>query len=143
MILEPKWYKLAQSFQHDKSVRISRLNCELYQKVCHEYNVKGYPSLLWIVDGKVLDKYEGDRTVDAFKDYITLKTEEDKVSSDSLRSEDLVVYLTQSDFRQGVSRGTTLVMFRVRMYLTLIVYYLDFTTACILVSICRVLYFFF
>ena len=113
MVLEPKWYKLAQSFQHDKSVRISRLNCDLYHKVCQEYNVKGYPTLLWIVDGKVLDKYEGDRTVDAFKDYIALKTEEDKVSSDALRSEDLVVYLTQSNFRLGVSQGTTLVMFMV------------------------------
>lgn len=50
--LAPAWEALAQSFEHDKSVTIGKLDCTQYQSVCTAFEVKGYPTLLWIVDGK-------------------------------------------------------------------------------------------
>lgn len=113
MILEPTYYKLAQSFQYDKSVSISRINCDLYHKVCREYGVKGYPTLHWIVDGKVAGKYEGSRSLDSLKEYITSKTQEDKELGEIIRPEDHVLHLSESDFARTISKGTTLVMFTV------------------------------
>lgn len=51
--LAPTWDALADSFKHDRSVSISKLDCDQYRQACKPYGVKGYPTLLWIVDGKV------------------------------------------------------------------------------------------
>lgn len=117
MILEPTYYKLAQSLQHDKSVSISRINCDVYQKICREYGVKGYPTLHWIVDGKVAGKYEGSRSLSSLKAYITSKTEEERELGEVIRPEDHVVHLSQSNFARTIAQGTTLVMFTVSLLL--------------------------
>ena len=115
MILEPTYYQLAQSFQYDKSVSISRINCDVYQKICREYGVKGYPTLHWIVDGKVAGKYEGSRSLSSLKAYITSKTQEEKELGQVIRPEDHVVHLSQSNFVRTIAQGTTLVMFTVSL----------------------------
>lgn len=57
--LAPTWDQLAQSFEFDTSVKISKIDCTVNSLSCKHYQIKGYPTLLWIVDGKVLDKYSG------------------------------------------------------------------------------------
>lgn len=111
--LAPTWMQLADSFKYDKSVKISKLNCDDYKSVCSDiFAIKGYPTLLWIVDGKVLEKYSGPRTVDDLKAFVSSKIEEDKYSSDTpARSEDIVSTFTDSTFRRGISKGLSLVVF--------------------------------
>ena len=58
-LLAPIWDQLALSFEHDTSVKISKLDCTTNALSCKKYEIKGYPTLLWIVDGKVVDKYSG------------------------------------------------------------------------------------
>lgn len=50
--LAPTWDILAKTFEHDKSVTIGKLDCTKYREICTEYEVKGYPTLLWIEEGK-------------------------------------------------------------------------------------------
>jgi len=111
--LEPTWIQLADSFKYDKSVKISRMNCDDYKSVCSDtFAIKGYPTLLWIVDGKVLEKYSGPRTATDLKTFVSSKIEEDKYSSDTpVRSEDIVPTLTDSTFKRGISKGLSLVVF--------------------------------
>ena len=109
--LEPTWLKLAESFKHDRSVSISRVNCDDFLEVCNDYGIKGYPSLLWIVDGKVLEKYAGDRKHEALKSFVNNKIEEDKNSNSEVRNEDLVTILTETNFKKATSSGVAFVTF--------------------------------
>lgn len=46
------WDSLAQSVGQDNSVTIGKVDCTQYRNLCNEFEVKGYPTLLWIKDGK-------------------------------------------------------------------------------------------
>ena len=109
--LEPTWFKLADSFKHDKSVSISRINCEDYPDVCEDYGIKGYPSLMWIVDGKVKEKYQDDRKHETLKKFVINKIEEDKSEGNNARTEDLVAFLTETNFKKATSSGVAFVTF--------------------------------
>lgn len=109
--LEPTWVSLADSFKHERSVSISRINCEDYRGVCDGFGVKGYPSLLWIVDGKVIEKYSGERTHAAFKSFVNGKVEAEKEASGDVRSEDIVAHLTDTNFKRSTSDGISFVTF--------------------------------
>lgn len=50
--LAPTWDELAKSYQNDDTVVISKIDCTNYRKICGEFEVKGYPTLLWIENGK-------------------------------------------------------------------------------------------
>lgn len=54
--LAPTWDELANSLRHDDSVSISKIDCTQYRNVCGQFNIKGYPTLLWIEDGKKVTK---------------------------------------------------------------------------------------
>ena len=80
---------------------------------CKKYGIKGYPTLLWIVDGKVVEKYQGARSHSDLKKFINDKVTEEKQEGQTLRSEDFVLLLTDKTFRSVVSQGLTLVKFLV------------------------------
>jgi thioredoxin domain-containing protein 5 len=61
---------LATALEHDESVRIGKLDCTEHRPICKDFDVKGYPTLLWLEDGKKIDKYSGPRTVEDLKDYV-------------------------------------------------------------------------
>ncbi|CAG2120553.1 unnamed protein product, partial [Medioppia subpectinata] len=48
--LAPTWHQLAQSFEFDTSVKISKVDCTISSMSCKNYEIKGYPTLLWIED---------------------------------------------------------------------------------------------
>lgn len=77
--------------------------------------MKGYPTLLWIVDGKKVDKYSGQRAVDNFKAYIEQKTASEKKSqpkAEEAKVEEIaVVHLTGNNFNHGIEKGVTIVKF--------------------------------
>ena len=46
------WDNLAQSVGLENSVTIGKVDCTQFRNLCNEFEVKGYPTLLWIKDGK-------------------------------------------------------------------------------------------
>lgn len=114
------WEELAQNSQHDKSVTISSVDCTKHKMACQEFEIKGFPTLLWIVDGKKVEKYQGDRSFDAFKQFITdmkavhkerLENEEGRIPDSVEKTQDLVVELTQTNFENAISKGYSFVKF--------------------------------
>lgn len=45
---------LAESLSHNDAVSISKVDCTLHKTICNEFDIKGYPTLLWTEDGKVV-----------------------------------------------------------------------------------------
>lgn len=50
--LAPTWTKLANSLRNNNDVSISKVDCTQYRNICGQFNIKGYPTLLWIEDGQ-------------------------------------------------------------------------------------------
>jgi len=51
------------------------VDCTKSNKICGEYEVRGYPTLLYLRKGKMLEKYDGGRELQKFVDYVTAKLE--------------------------------------------------------------------
>lgn len=78
--------------------------------------MKGYPTLLWIVDGKKVEKYSGSRSLDAFKAFIEERTGSPAQKSDDEAEEAKVeevgvLQLTGNSFAHGIEKGVTIVKF--------------------------------
>lgn len=50
--LAPTWDALAKALEHDTTVTIAKVDCTLHRSICNNFDIKGYPTLLWIEDGK-------------------------------------------------------------------------------------------
>jgi len=61
--LEPTWMDLAKAHSSgaDDDVKIGRVDCTQHRAVCSDYEVRGYPTLLWLKDGKMVKKYASGR----------------------------------------------------------------------------------
>lgn len=115
--LAPVWEELAQSFESDNNVGIAKVDCTQHRNVCNQFDVKGYPTLLWIEDGKKIDKYQGVRAHENLKLYIKTKmgagaaessSDEDDSKTDNTSA---VINLTGDNFDSGVEDGVTFVKF--------------------------------
>lgn len=118
--IAPVWEELARNSADDKSVTISSVDCTKHKKSCQDFEVKGFPTLLWIVDGKKVDKFQGVRTFEGFKQFITemkqahrerLDIEEGRIRDAVPESFDIVVELTQDNFDNAIAKGFTFVKF--------------------------------
>lgn len=110
--LEPAWNELANTLSYDPSVSISRIDCTQHRPICQDFEVKGYPTLLWIVDGKKEEKYTGSRSVEAFKEFIEQKTASERkhaIEEEAQVQEIAVLQLTGSSFNHGIEKGVTIV----------------------------------
>ncbi|KAK2578309.1 hypothetical protein KPH14_002584 [Odynerus spinipes] len=114
--LAPTWEELANSLRNDDSVSISKVDCTLYRSVCEQFEIKGYPTLLWIEDGKKVDKYTGQRTHEDLKAYVSAmleksaeqSTNKDEISDSTLHT---VLSLTGDSFEHSVEKGVSFVKF--------------------------------
>jgi thioredoxin domain-containing protein 5 len=112
--LAPTWEELAKSLEHEKSVSIAKIDCTEYRSICQDFEVKGYPTLLWIEDGKKIEKYSGSRSHDDLKAYVDkmLGTKPTKAENDSADGDvSTVVQLTAQSFDHGTEKGVTFVKF--------------------------------
>lgn len=112
--LAPTWESLAKSFEHDKSVTIGKLDCTQFRDICHEYEVKGYPTLLWIEDGKKIEKYTGDRSHEDLKKFAVRLLGDDagvQQKEDLREPQPPVTVLTSENFENAIEQGCTLVKF--------------------------------
>ncbi|XP_037069790.1 thioredoxin domain-containing protein 5-like [Pollicipes pollicipes] len=111
--LAPTWEALAESLEDDASVNIAKIDCTADRETCSEFEVKGYPTLLWIQDGKKVGKYQGDRSAEDLKKFISTMTGS-TVKSET-KEEDAgkapVVVLTADTFNNSISRDYTFIKF--------------------------------
>lgn len=79
--------------------------------------------MLWIEDGRKIDKYQGQRTHDDLKDYVNrMLGSSEEVSSEESKSKEEeqwpVKMLTGSSFASGIENGVTFVKFFAPWYKT-------------------------
>lgn len=113
--LAPVWEQLAKSLEFDSSISIAKLDCTQYRTPCNQFEIKGYPTLLWIEDGKKVDKYQGERSHEDLKFYVNkmmgssdVAAEEKKESGESAGA---VGELTGETFHHGIESGINFVKF--------------------------------
>lgn len=115
--LAPTWEELATALEHDTTVNIAKLDCTEYRPICKDFDVKGYPTLLWIENGKKIDKYSGPRTIEDLKAYVERRSsgekpaEEEKAEPKDEGEGAAVLQLTTETFTQGIEKGVTFVKF--------------------------------
>lgn len=116
--LAPTWEELAKTLEHDASISISKIDCTQYRPICTDFEVKGYPTLLWIEDGKKIEKYSGARSHDDLKAYIIkmaggLKLDEGAENIDGAEKDNtsVVLQLSQPDFQHAIEKGITFIKF--------------------------------
>ncbi|KAK2720955.1 thioredoxin domain-containing protein 5-like [Artemia franciscana] len=113
--LAPTWEQLGKSLEHENRITIAKVDCTQSKSLCQEHSVKGYPTLLWFKDGKMVEKYQGSRSLDSLKEYVTKMaakkeepSEEDRIPEPTV---DVVVELVEGNFENGISSGVTFVKF--------------------------------
>lgn len=106
---------MASSLEHDTTVSIGKVDCTEYRPICKDFDVKGYPTLLWLENGKKVDKYTGPRTIEDFKAYIVQRATGEKPAEKVEVKEDgegaAVLSLTADSFQQGIETGVTFIKF--------------------------------
>lgn len=119
--LAPVWEALAATFEHDPSLKVSKVDCTANRHTCNEFEVKAYPTLLWVEDGKMVEKYQGGRSHEELKEYLNHKRKQATVHTSSQSSNITsgtvdqspapVVELSQGNFENVVGSGVTFVKF--------------------------------
>lgn len=116
--LAPTWEELSKSFENDKSVKIAKIDCTVYRPICQEFEVKGYPTLLWIENGKKIEKYSGGRAHDDLTTYVKTMLGTDPIVADNTEdndtktvSKDKVHLLTSDNFQTHIENGVTFIKF--------------------------------
>ncbi|KAG9325565.1 hypothetical protein KVV02_004867 [Mortierella alpina] len=80
--LAPAWEQVAVDHQHlekTKNFKIAEVNCLVEGDICDENGVTGYPTMKLFNSGKVIDDYNGGRSVTELRQYVVSKAEENAV----------------------------------------------------------------
>lgn len=119
--LAPVWADLAASLEHDPSLKVAKVDCTANRLVCNEFEVKAYPTLLWIERGKLVEKYQGGRSHEELKEFVSLMTQRETPSPEEGSQEGQqetqqeapppVMELSASNFEGVVAQGVTFVKF--------------------------------
>lgn len=67
--LKPTWDTLAKR-PGVAGVKVSKVDCTASTKTCGEFDVKGYPTILYFRNGKKLDTYDGAKSETELREYI-------------------------------------------------------------------------
>ncbi|ESN99599.1 hypothetical protein HELRODRAFT_101552 [Helobdella robusta] len=70
--LSPTWMELAFRSRKVKNVVIAEVNCADQKHLCDRYDIRGYPTMLLILNGKTLDMYTGSHEVSDLHDYLVM-----------------------------------------------------------------------
>ncbi|EZA46629.1 Thioredoxin domain-containing protein, partial [Ooceraea biroi] len=114
--LAPIWEELANSLRNDDVVGISKIDCTRHRSVCGQFDIKGYPTLLWIEDGKKIDKYTGQRTHEELKAYVSTMLANANAASGpksggSAEVPNTMLSLTPDTFKLSIKKGLSFVKF--------------------------------
>uniref|UniRef100_UPI00358EC57A thioredoxin domain-containing protein 5 n=1 Tax=Myxine glutinosa TaxID=7769 RepID=UPI00358EC57A len=90
--LAPTWEELALILKNSNIVTVAKIDCTQEVSLCRENGIKGYPTLIWFKNGKLLEHYRGRRDLESLKQYIQSQlhieaaaetTEDEEDSSDN------------------------------------------------------------
>ncbi|KAF5277362.1 hypothetical protein FQA39_LY06175 [Lamprigera yunnana] len=112
--LAPIWEQLAQSLEFEPEVNVAKIDCTQFRTICNTFDIKGYPTLLWVEDGKKIDKYQGQRTHDELKSYVNKMLGSSNANIEKKLetiSTSPVMVLTGDDFHHGIEKGIAFVKF--------------------------------
>ncbi|BFZ11289.1 hypothetical protein BsWGS_14328 [Bradybaena similaris] len=121
--LAPVWDDLADTFNHDNKVNIAKIDCTQSSVICKQYGIDGYPTLLWFKDGEKIEQYQGPRTHEALKQYVSDRLQDgareqhghDEIGAPEpghdAHSTGTVKDLTDESFKSEISSGLHFVKF--------------------------------
>ncbi|KAH9488252.1 Thioredoxin domain-containing protein 5 [Bulinus truncatus] len=120
--LAPVWEDLASSFGQNDNVAIAELDCTQSTIVCKQFEIRGYPTLLWFKDGQKVDQFQAPRTLETLKNFVqerlSLKVKEqhgDEAEKVPDEEKDLpegrVTDLTDETFKSQISTGLVFIKF--------------------------------
>ncbi|KAG0224587.1 hypothetical protein BGX31_007933 [Mortierella sp. GBA43] len=75
----PTWEEVSvkhQGLEQEKGFKFAEVNCLIEGDVCHENNVRAYPSLQLFHNGKNVDVYSGDRSFSELSKFVKAKADE-------------------------------------------------------------------
>jgi len=67
--LKPTWDKIAKR-PGIEGVKVAKVDCTASEGTCKQFDVKGYPTILYFRNGKKLDTFSGDKSETGLKEYI-------------------------------------------------------------------------
>ncbi|KAJ8719178.1 hypothetical protein PYW07_016734 [Mythimna separata] len=67
--LAPIWADLAVQYAHNEYIQIGKVNCLDNEMTCKTFDIKQYPYLMWIVNGRIMGVAEAE-TIDDLKGYV-------------------------------------------------------------------------
>ncbi|XP_013188179.2 thioredoxin domain-containing protein 5 homolog [Amyelois transitella] len=73
--LAPLWAELAVQYAHNEYIQIGKVNCMENDMTCKNFDIKQYPLLLWIVNGRIM----GDANMNLGKNIEDLKAYVEKM----------------------------------------------------------------
>lgn len=72
--LAPTWEELAAKIvdsSKSDAVTIAKVDCTQYKEICAKFEIRGYPTLLFIEDGgETVEKYQGSRTLEDLESFV-------------------------------------------------------------------------
>lgn len=107
--LAPAWAELAKAYEEDKKVKIGKLDCTQAQTVCQDNQVRGYPTLHYIRDGKIVETYKGGRDLESMKDFVKTMSGNAGAEPKAVKSD--VAILNKDSFDDQIKEGVTFVKF--------------------------------
>lgn len=60
--MKPTWKLLKQNYGENGYIKLIEVKAKQNQDLVKLYNIKGYPTLLYVKDEKMVSEYKGDRT---------------------------------------------------------------------------------
>ncbi|KAG0346624.1 hypothetical protein BG004_001245 [Podila humilis] len=114
-MLAPIWEQAAddhKSLRDTKGFRFAEVNCLIEGDICEDNGVKGYPSMQLFNNGKKVDDYKKERTVEALGNYAeTQATEYDPKAEtiDTPNPHGKVIVLDSKSYASSVQNGPWLV----------------------------------
>lgn len=66
----PIFNKFQLDFNGRKNVQINKINGYSYPDLAKQYNIEGFPTILFIKDGNIIMKYSGDRSYNSFVEFL-------------------------------------------------------------------------
>ncbi|XP_016962415.1 thioredoxin domain-containing protein 5 homolog [Drosophila biarmipes] len=126
--LAPTWEELAKELVKEPAVTISKIDCTQFRSICQDFEVKGYPTLLWIEDGKKIEKYSGARDLSTLKTYVEKmvgvplektegKADDGEATKEGAAEEDAAKKLTpqqisgEAEFDEAIAEGVAFIKF--------------------------------
>ncbi|KAK6167382.1 hypothetical protein SNE40_021422 [Patella caerulea] len=118
--LAPVWDDLARTFEFNPDVNIAKIDCQEYGTVCGMHGITGYPTLIYYIDGQKVETYNGGRTHEELKEFVSrmmsVKDDEDKERTDEKIPEEIepeseMIELSDATYDEVIAEKTVFVKF--------------------------------